>query len=66
MAIKSPAQVSQSSKLQILCLHGYLQNAEVTVHSQTLSWAGLRDTSVQRHRCTCRPSEPRLVRCARH
>ena len=44
MAIKSPTQVSQSSKLQILCLHGYLQNAEVTVDSQTSSWDGLRDT----------------------
>ena len=44
MAIISPAQVSHSSKLQILCLHGYLQNAEVTVNSQTSSCGGLRDT----------------------
>ena len=44
MAIKSPTQVSQNSKLQILCLHGYLQNAEVTVASLTSSCVGLRDT----------------------
>ena len=34
MAVKPPTQVSQSSKLQIICLHGYLQNAEVTMNSQ--------------------------------
>ena len=44
MAMKSPTQVSQSSKLQIICLHGYLQNAEVNVNSHNSGCDGLGDT----------------------